>query len=111
MLTRAIDAGVPAAWASADEFYGNERGLRRDLQTRGVGYVLAVAKSHQVMLPTGTARIDHIAHGMPSRAWNRRSAGKGAKGDRDYDWGLGTDRPASRRGGRPPLAAFTPAHR
>jgi hypothetical protein len=48
MLARALDAGVPAAWVTADEFYGADRQLRRDLQTRGVGYVLAVAKSHRV---------------------------------------------------------------
>ena len=39
------------AWATADEFYGGDRGLRRDLQARGVGYVLAVAKIHRVTLP------------------------------------------------------------
>jgi SRSO17 transposase len=48
MLERAWDAGVPAAWATADEFYGGHRGLRRDLQSRCLGYVLAVAKSHRV---------------------------------------------------------------
>jgi SRSO17 transposase len=32
MLTRAATAGVPAAWATADEFYGGDRALRRDLQ-------------------------------------------------------------------------------
>jgi SRSO17 transposase len=48
MLARALDARVPAAWATADEFYGGDRHLRRDLQARGIGYVLAVAKSHRV---------------------------------------------------------------
>jgi SRSO17 transposase len=86
MLTRALDAGVPAAWATADEFYGGHRGLRRDLQTRGLGYVLAVAKSHRVILPTGTVRADHLAAALRARCWNRLSAGKGAKGERDYDW-------------------------
>jgi SRSO17 transposase len=47
MLARAVDAGVPAGWATADEFYGGDRHLRRDLQGRGVGYVLAVARSHR----------------------------------------------------------------
>ena len=44
-IARALDASVPAAWATADEFYGSDQRLRRDLQGRGVGYVLAVAKS------------------------------------------------------------------
>lgn len=87
MLTRALDASVPAAWAAADEFYGNHRGLRRDLQTRDVGYVLAVARNHRVTLPAGsTATVEHVAGELPGRSWNRLSAGKGAKGERDYDW-------------------------
>jgi SRSO17 transposase len=88
MLARALDTGVPAAWATADEFYGGDRGLRRDLQARQLGYVLAVAKSHRVNVGGlhGTARGDHIAATLSKRAWNRYSAGDGAKGRRDYDW-------------------------
>src|SRR6266508_1702976 len=88
MLTRAADAGVPAAWCTADEFYGGDRGLRRDLQARGVGYVLAVAKSHRVTARAvdGPVRADRLAAGLSARAWNRISAGAGSKGERDYDW-------------------------
>jgi SRSO17 transposase len=86
MLTRALDAGVPARWATADEFYGGDRGLRCDLQARTVGYVLAVAKSHRVAPPIGVLRADQAAARLHRRCWNRLSAGKGAKGDRDYDW-------------------------
>lgn len=86
MIDRAVEAGIPAAWVTADEFYGNDRGLRRDQQARKLGYVLAIAKSHRVTLPTGAARVDTIANQLPARAWNRCSAGKGAKGERDYDW-------------------------
>ena len=87
MLTRAIDDGVPAKWATADEFYGNERGLRRDLQVRDVGYVLAVARNHRVtQLNNVTATVEHVVQLLPRRSWNRLSAGKGAKGERDYDW-------------------------
>ena len=86
MLARALDAGVPASWATADEFYGNHRGLRRDLQARRLGYVLAVARNHRVTLATGVAQVGHVGHQLPARSWNRRSAGKGAKGEREYDW-------------------------
>lgn len=88
MLTRAHDAGVPAAWASADEFYGNHRGLRRDLQARSLGYVLGVASNHRLTLATGlTATAQHVAdRHLPQRSWNRLSAGKGHKGEREYDW-------------------------
>jgi SRSO17 transposase len=86
-LTRALDAGVPAAWVTADEFYGNHRGLRRDLQGRGLGYVLAVARNHRVTLTDGTtSTVERVAGRLPQRSWNRLSAGKGAKGDRVYDW-------------------------
>jgi SRSO17 transposase len=88
MLQRAPDAGVPAWWATADELYGGDRSLRRDLQTRRLGYVLAVAKSHRVDIGGlhGIARGDHIATTLTTKAWNRYSAGAGAKGRRDFDW-------------------------
>jgi SRSO17 transposase len=41
MLCRALDAGVPAAWVTGDEVYGADPELRSELETRGVGYVLA----------------------------------------------------------------------
>jgi SRSO17 transposase len=88
MLARALDAGVPAAWATADEFYGGDQHLRRDLQARGVGYVLAVAKNHRVTARAvdGPLRADRLADALPRQAWNRISAGAGSKGERDYDW-------------------------
>jgi SRSO17 transposase len=88
MLARALDAGVRAAWATADEFYGGDCHLRRDLQARGVGYVLAVARSHRVTARAdqGPVRTDRLAAGLPVPAWNRISAGAGGKGERDNDW-------------------------
>lgn len=88
MLARALDAGTPAAWCTADEFYGGDRALRRDLQARGMGYVLAVARNHRVTAcpAIGPQRVDQITATLSSRAWNRRSAGDGAKGLREYDW-------------------------
>jgi SRSO17 transposase len=88
MLARAFDAGMPAAWVTADEFYGGERGLRRDLQERQVGYVLAVARSHHIDMPIGHLRADQAAGRLHRRCWNRLSAGQGAKGERVYDWAL-----------------------
>jgi hypothetical protein len=54
----------------------------------GVGYVLAVAKSHRVTAHAvdGPVRADRLAGALPARAWNRLSAGAGSKGERDYDW-------------------------
>jgi SRSO17 transposase len=89
MLARAADAGVPARWATADEFYGADRALRRDLHNAGMGYVLAVAKSHRVTThpAAGPQRADQVAATLHAAAWNRVSAGQGAKGLREYDWG------------------------
>lgn len=88
MLTRVLDANVPAAWVTADEAYGGDRHLRRGLQARGIGYVLAVAKSHRVTARPvdGPRRADRLAADLPTRAWNRLPAGVGSKGSRYYDW-------------------------
>jgi SRSO17 transposase len=70
VLARALDAGVPAAWCTADEFYGGDRHLRRDLQARGVGYVLAVAKNHRITSPTTSPYSPgcHSAHSAAQTA-------------------------------------------
>jgi SRSO17 transposase len=64
MLTRALDAGVPAAWLTGDEVYGADPGLREQLEARGVGYVLAIAGNRR--LPTaGPIRADALAAALP----------------------------------------------
>jgi SRSO17 transposase len=88
MITRALDAGTPAAWATADEVYGQDPALRAELARRGLGYVLAVAKSHPVATPAGAFPAARLARRLPARAWQRLSAGPGAKGPRWYDWAL-----------------------
>jgi hypothetical protein len=50
------------------------------------GCVLAVARRHQVTTGVRTCRADQLAR-LPRSAWQRRSAGQGAKGHRYYDWG------------------------
>jgi SRSO17 transposase len=42
MLDRALDAGVPAAWVTADEAYGKDGKFRAWLEQRRIGYVVAV---------------------------------------------------------------------
>jgi SRSO17 transposase len=86
MLTRALDAGVPAAWVTGDEVYGADPALRAGLERRGVGYVLAVACDHRVVAGGGTYRADALLKGVPARAWQCVSAGRGVKGHRWYDW-------------------------
>jgi len=97
MICRALDAGVPAAWVTGDEIYGNSPGLRAELEARGVGYVLAVACDHRVRFGGTTHRADALLTKVPARAWQCVSAGTGAKGHRLYDWSfvrLDHDHPA-----------------
>ena len=103
MIARALDAGVPARWVAGDEVYGGNPTLRGDLEKRRVGYVLAVACDHRVTTAAGTQRADELAGRLPKRAWQRLSAGKGAKGHRFYDWAwvgitdTGSDAPQGHR--------------
>jgi SRSO17 transposase len=88
MITRALDAGTPAAWVTADEVYGQDPQLRAELARRGLGYVLAMAKSHPVTTAIGARPAAELVKRLPARAWQRVSAGPGAKGPRWYDWAL-----------------------
>lgn len=86
MITRALDAGITAGWVAGDEVYGADPDLRAGIEERQLGYVLAVAKNHPVTTSAGTRRTDEITRALPSRSWQRMSAGRGAKGHRWYDW-------------------------
>ena len=48
--------------------------------------MLAVAATHTVITAAGACPARAIAAGLPRRAWQRYSAGEGAKGHRYYDW-------------------------
>nr|WP_107470308.1 IS701 family transposase [Streptomyces sp. 3211] len=86
MVTRCLAAGLPAAWVTADEAYGQEWKFRRLLEELGVGYVVAVPKSQQVKSLAGFWRIDELIAQAPEDVWQRISCGDGAKGPRVYDW-------------------------
>jgi SRSO17 transposase len=88
MLTRALDAGIPAQWVTGDEVYGADPRLRATLEQRQIGYVLAIACNRPVPTHLGPVRADTLATTVPKRAWQRLSAGPGAKGERFYDWAL-----------------------
>ncbi|MEU3256201.1 IS701 family transposase [Streptomyces sp. NPDC006997] len=97
MIAAALDAGVQAPWVTGDEAYGQDPRLRGALEARGTGYVLAVACSTRVRINHGRTpvRADTVAARLPVTAWQRRSAGSGAKGPRHYDWAwihIGTDK-------------------
>jgi SRSO17 transposase len=90
MLERALDAGVPAAWVTADEVYGGSPALREWLEERQVPYVLAVKCTELLAVdgPQGPMRQSaaQLAAAVPVEQWVACSAGHGAKGRRLYDW-------------------------
>jgi len=94
MIERAVAAGIPFGWVTADEAYGDNGPLRAFLEQERIGYVLAVARDHVITTPAGRRRADALAGKLPKRAWQRLSCGDGAKGRRYYDWALvATSRP------------------
>lgn len=56
MLARTLDAGVPAAWVTADEAYGKDHKFRTWLENRHISYVLAVACNQTIPVTAGTSR-------------------------------------------------------
>jgi SRSO17 transposase len=90
MLGRALDAGVPASWVTADEAYGKDGKFRDFLEQRRIGYVVAVAANQAVRGDAGASRADVLAVHAPDQAWKRRSCGNGSKGPRVYDWAAAT---------------------
>jgi len=97
MLTRVLDAEVPAGWVTGDEVYGQHYRLRRMLEERAMPYVLAVPVNQRVIATVdGTItelRADAFAHTLPAQAWKKISAGNGAKGPRLYHWARAQIRP------------------
>ena len=87
LLERALGAGVPAAWVTADSIYGDVKYLRVWLEARPIGYVLAVSgKDTVVGADWRQRRISTLLADPPPEGWARLSAGDGAKGPRWYDW-------------------------
>jgi SRSO17 transposase len=86
MITRAIAAGVPFAWFTADEAYGQAKYLQAWLESQDVSYVMAIRCSDTLTMPDGERRADALIAAAPARAWQRISAGAGAHGPREFDW-------------------------
>ncbi len=94
MLARALDAGVPSAWVTADAVYGGDGRLRRWLEERDLAHVLAVNCNQSLV--SGLFRFeraDQLAGRIPAGAWRHLSAGQGAKGERLYAWARVAIRP------------------
>jgi SRSO17 transposase len=86
MFARAFAAGVPGAWVTGDEVYGNAGPLRPWLEAQERAYVLAVSCDHMVRSDGQQQRVDALVAALPAGAWQRLSAGEGSQGPRLYDW-------------------------
>jgi SRSO17 transposase len=85
MLERAVAAGVPCAWVTADSVYGGDYASRLWLERQPIGYVLAVTSKQRA--PSGFDTVkERAAACFGTGDWQRLSAGDGAKGPRLYDW-------------------------
>jgi SRSO17 transposase len=82
MLDRALEAGMHFAWVAGDSVYGADHRIRRRLEARGRGYVLAVTSGQRL----GSVPVEDWLAKVPPDGWSRLSAGDGAKGPRLYDW-------------------------
>ena len=105
MLARAVAAGVPCGWVTGDAVYGNDRRLRQWLEEKRQAFVLEVACKETLWAAAAgqaggprSIRADHLAQQIPATAWERLSAGDGAKGPRLSDWAWVSLGPPDERG-------------
>jgi SRSO17 transposase len=98
MIGRAIEAGVPFAWFTADEAYGQAKWLHAWLEEQGVSYVMAIRRSDTLTTADGERRADALIAALSPRSWQKISAGAGAHGPREYGWARVAVRPGWERG-------------
>jgi SRSO17 transposase len=98
MIERALEAGVPFGWVTADELYGNDTKFRLWLEAVDVPHVVAVPKSAMVVsFELLKVRVHRLVAELPDTAWKRLSSGAGTKGARVSDWAVAGIRPLRRR--------------
>ena len=98
MIDRAVAAGVPFAWFTADETYGQAKWLQAWLEEKDIWYVMAIRCSDTLTTPAGERRAGALIAALPSRAWQKISAGAGAHGPREYHWARIAVRAGQKRG-------------
>jgi SRSO17 transposase len=71
LLERALEAGVPASWVTADEVYGQDPALRGWLEGRGMAPVLAIKCSELLAVGDGPAKgsAAQLAAAVPAEGW------------------------------------------
>ncbi|MCO1580437.1 IS701 family transposase [Crossiella sp. SN42] len=99
MIERALEAGVPFGWVTADELYGNDTMFRLWLEGLEVPHVVAVPKNAMaVSFDLLKVRVHRLITQLPDTAWERLSSGAGTKGARMSDWAAVDIRPLRRPG-------------
>ena len=96
MIERAVSAGIPFSWVTADEAYGDNGPLRTFLEDQETSPTCwRSARDHLVEGPTAGPPPGGSDPGpRPPGTWHRVSGPNGAKGRRWYDWALfATTRP------------------
>ena len=88
MIDRAVAAGVPVRWVTADAVYGSDYHFRATAERHGLGYVVGVRSDFAVWVGFRQVRAGALLAEVPADAWRRLSCGDGAKGPRRYDWAL-----------------------
>jgi SRSO17 transposase len=89
MIESTLAAGVPFAWFTADEEFGQNPGLCDYLEASRIPYVMAVPKTTQFTDATKKkVQFDALTPRLSPNSWQRRSCGIGSKGFRVYDWAL-----------------------
>jgi SRSO17 transposase len=88
MVERAVAAGVPARWVTADAVYGSDYHFRTAAENLGLGYVVGVRADFALVSGFRQVRVKALLAEVPADAWHRLSCGDGAKGPRWYDWAV-----------------------
>lgn len=88
MIERAVAAGLPAKWVTADSVYGSDFRFRTTLESLGLGYVVAVRSDFAVAAGFQYRRAKQWLEHVPADAWHRVSCGAGSKGPRVFEWAL-----------------------
>ena len=79
MIGRAIEAGVPFSWFTADEAYGQAKYLQAWLEDQDVFYVMAIRRSDTLTTTSGEQRADALIAAAPARAGSGCPPGLGPR--------------------------------
>jgi SRSO17 transposase len=88
LIGRALAAGVPARWVTADSIYGSDYAFRNALEEWGLSYVVGVRTDFTVRIGMRQHRAKTLLATVPATGWHRLSCGFGSKGPRLYDWAV-----------------------